>query len=363
MSELAYKPNWDETKEHFRAWWKRDGLVLSGWCGAPSNGELLEHVPAPPAKHTVEDDLTTPELRAHLEHYALVQRTYPADIMPLASSDIGPGSLALYVGGEPGFSNETVWFEPIWKNIENPEELPPIKFDPNNKWWKITEGTLKAHIARGKGKYLAGCPDLVENIDILSALRDPQTFMMDLILRPDWVKQKVSELNQAFFDAFDHVYEIIRDEEGGNAFQAFALWGPGKTAKVQCDAAAMISPDMFREFVAPGLKEQCAWLDYSMYHLDGTQAMCHLDALLEIDELDAIEWTPQAGIENGGNPRWYPLYEKILNAGKSVQAIGVGPDEVIPLLDAVGGKGMYILTRFDDPAHADKLLQGVEAYR
>ena len=68
-----------------------------------------------------------------------------------------------------------------------------------------------------------------------------------------------------------------------STFGAFGIWAPGKTAKLQCDASAMFSPDMFQRFVVPSLTEQCEWLDYSMYHLDGSQAMCHLDALLGID--------------------------------------------------------------------------------
>ena len=40
-------------------------------------------------------------------------------------------------------------------------------------------------------------------------------------------------------------------------------------------------------------REQCRWLDHSLYHLDGTQALHQLPALLAIEELDAIEWTPQ----------------------------------------------------------------------
>ena len=39
----------------------------------------------------------------------------------------------------------------------------------------------------------------------------------------------------------------------------------------------------------PALSEQCQWLDNSMFHLDGSQCIVHLDALLEIDALDAIE--------------------------------------------------------------------------
>jgi hypothetical protein len=156
---------------------------------------------------------------------------------------------------------------------------------------------------------------------------------------------------------------IISLPDGSATFGAFRLWGPGKTAKVQCDACVMFSPAMFRRFVVPGLTEQCQWLDNSMYHLDGTQAIPHLDALLEIDELDAVEWTPQAGIERGGNPRWFKMYERILNAGKSVQAIGVGKDEIVPLLDAIGGRGVYVMAASSSLSDAEEIIRLTEPYR
>ena len=96
--------------------------------------------------------------------------------------------------------------------------------------------------------------------------------------------------------------------------------------------------------MVPALTEQCERLDYSMFHLDGHQCTKHLDLLLDIDGLDAIEWTPDPQVPKGGNEKWHSMYRKILDAGKSVQAIGVKPEEVEPLLDAVGGKGMYIMT-------------------
>jgi hypothetical protein len=119
----------------------------------------------------------------------------------------------------------------------------------------------------------------------------------------------------------------------------------------------MISPPMFREFVVPYLDEQCAWLDYAMYHLDGTQAIPQLRNLLACEHLDAIEWTPQAGLPGGGSPRWYDLYREIKAAGKSVQAIGVAFDEVEPLLDAVGHEGMYVMTSAASEADARRLLK------
>jgi hypothetical protein len=151
---------------------------------------------------------------------------------------------------------------------------------------------------------------------------------------------------------------------GGNAFSAFKLWGPGKTAKLQCDASAMFSPQMFRRFVVPPLTQQCEWLDYCLYHLDGTQALQHVPALLEIEPLDAIQWTPQAGQPTGGNPQWYDLYRRIKQAGKGVQVFDIALEEVVPLIESVGPEGLFIITRSaPDQDAAERVVQVVERYR
>lgn len=357
-----WKENWEVTKQHFRDWWDHKGLVLGMW-GAPGGDVPHEHVNAPPDAGSVRAFYVDTELRARRNHHWLSQQAFPADVLPMADTNIGPGSLSLFLGSEPRFSPQTVWFEPCFHENENPEELPPFQFDEANKWWQVTQSTLEASVELGKGKYLIGCPDLIENVDILASLRDPQVLLMDMIERPEWVERKVAEINQIWFEAYQRIYEIIRLEDGSSAFGAFRLWGPGKTAKVQCDASAMFSPDMFKRFVVPSLTEQCQWLDNALYHLDGTQAICHLDCLLGIEALDAIEWTPQAGIEGGGNPRWFEMYKRILDAGKSVQIFGVGKDEILPLLDAIGGKGVYILTHFSSAREAEALMNKVDPYR
>jgi hypothetical protein len=361
---LAWKENWEQTKRRFIGWWNRGDLVvaINGYGGMPTDmpHEIVPEVPLPPS---IEAGYLDVENRVRRNHYNMSRSWFPAETVPVANTMMGPGSLAFFLGCEPGFSRETVWFKPSIQHVERPEDLPPLKFDPECRWWKLTEETHRRQMELARGKYLVAYPDLVENIDILSALRDPQQLMFDLIERPAWVERSMFEINQAFFQAVDRLYEIIRQPDGSSAFCAFSIWGPGKVAKVQCDASAMFSPSMFRRFVVPALTEQCDWLDYSVYHLDGTQAMCHLDALLEIESLDAIEWTPQAGIEGGGHPRWYDLYKRIRAAGKSVYAAGVRPEEeVIALLDAVGPKGMYLAVYCDNRRTVEDMLQRLEPY-
>jgi len=363
----GWKANWEDTQQHFIDWWHRRGLVLGGnpvaWDGlAQAQNDERAAVVDPGPAPDITFFYTHPEWRARSAHAQLARQRFPADVLPIAATDVGPGSLALYLGGEARLADDTVWYLPSI-DPEAPESSPPLRFQPESHWWKITEATLEACAELAQGRYFVGCPDIIENIDIVAALRDPQRLLMDMVERPDWVVEKVDEVNRAFFEVYQRVYDTIKLDDNSSTFGAFRLWAPGKMAKVQCDASAMFSPRMFERFVVPALTEQCAWLDYSMFHLDGHQCIQHLDLLLAIEPLDAIEWTPDPQVPSGGDPAWYPMYRKILDAGKSVQAVGVRPEEVVPLLDAVGGKGMYIMTSFEDEAQAAMLERAVEPYR
>jgi len=351
---LSWKPNWEETKGHLIEWWNGQGLAIGSW-GAPQAEAPHEAVTPPPSPgEDPRSGYEDTEWRARSSYAHLARGYFGADILPMAESDIGPGSLALALGSEPGFSRETVWFEPSFQDAPDVNALPPLRFNPDAYWWQVHERQLRRNRELGRGRYLSALPDLVENIDILSALRDPQTLMVDMIENPEWVLRSLREINQAFFEGYTRLYEIAREPDGSSAFGAFRIWGPGKTAKVQCDACAMFSPEMFRDFVKPALAEQCAWLDHAIYHLDGTQCICHLDHLLTIDSLRAIEWTPQAGIEPGTHERWFPLYKRILDAGKSVQIMGGGVGEIEPVLKAIGGKGVYILAWFNNQQEVEQ---------
>ncbi len=360
--ELSWKPDWPEARRHYVDWWNREGLVLSAW-GCPPRSTPRVPLTQPPAAEPPSRFFTDPAYRAACNHWRLAMGNFPGDTLPIADTMIGPGSLALTLGSQPGFSPETVWYEPTMMDDEAPEQRPPFAFDPDNRWLLIHEETCRRCADLGRDKYLVGIPDLVENVDILSALRDPQHLMVDMVERPAWIEEKMWEINEVWFQVYDRLYERVKLADGSSAFACFGIWGPGKIAKVQCDAAAMFSPAMFQRFVAPALTAQCEWLDHSLFHLDGTQCICHLDHLLAIEALDAIEWTPQAGIENGGSSRWYELYRRTLDAGKSVQIIGVRPEEVQPLLDTFGGKGLYIAVGVSSIAEYEALYELADAYR
>ena len=101
----------------------------------------------------------------------------------------------------------------------------------------------------------------------------------------------------------------------------------------------MISAEMFAQFVLPTIQEDVAWLKHSIYHLDGVGEIKHLDALLALDKLDAVQWV--FGDGQPGTMHWLDLYRRIQSAGKRMMLLGA-PDEILAAMEILGGKGAYV---------------------
>jgi hypothetical protein len=355
---MFWKDDWDEAKSHLEAWWRGEGFCVA--VTAPK-AEPWEELPAPPEPESLERRWLDPDWRTPAAVHWLSRTYFGGEAFPILATDIGPGALGTFLGSRPVLMPTTVWYDPC---LTDPEHHPPLRFDEGQEWWLRHLALVEEGLRVAEGRFLVGFPDLIENLDTLAALRGTEEVLMDLTDRPRWVKERLAEINEAFYQAFDRLYEFVGGPESGNVFGAFQLWGPGRTAKVQCDISALMGPDAFAEFVVPPLAEQCAWLDFSLFHLDGSQCLRHLDLLLGIEHLNAIEFTPEPGRPGGGSPHWYDLYRRILEAGKGVQAVGVQLHEVEPLLEAVGPEGLYLLgpaARTEEEARG--LLERVERFR
>ena len=278
-----------------------------------------------------------------------------ADILPVANTQLGPGSLAAILGGVFEGGEDTIWIHP------NPDFTDEIVFNPEHPNWILHKELLKACKAKANGHYFVGMPDLMEGLDVLAALKGTDRVLLDTVMQPEILEQQMQQINDIYFKVFDELYDIIREGDE-MAFCYFSSWAPGKMSKLQSDISTMISQDDYRRFVQPFIREQCQKIDYTLYHLDGVGAMHHLPALLEIEELNAIQWTPGVGEPQGGSPKWYDLYKKILAGGKSVMACWVTLDELKPLLDHIGADGVHLEMDFHNEKEVEQAMRIVEEY-
>ena len=332
----GYKVNMEAAKEKFRNYWAHKNTGRPLMCviarrpeveqysdGTPVEGGYLDQIcqgkyynmPEELKWKDMEDKYQNPQRIVDRYRYFCQTHAVLGESFPNLNIDFGPGSLASYLGSEIGFKEDTVWFN---KCLDGWDGVPKLTFDPENKWFKKHLQLAKDCQALAGDDFYVDMPDLMENIDVLASLRGAQDILFDLLDEPEMIGERIQEVTDIYYEYYDRFYDVIKDEEGGNAYTVFQIWGPGRTVKLQCDFSAMMSPEDFRKYIQPSLRSQSENVDHVLYHLDGPAAIKHMDALMEIEGIDALQWTSGDAGPDGTLPDWDVIYDKAIAAGKSI---------------------------------------------
>ena len=332
----GYKVNMEAAKEKFCNYWAHKNTGRPLMCviarrpeveqysdGTPVEGGYLDQIcqgkyynmPEELKWKDMEDKYQNPQRIVDRYRYFCQTHAFLGESFPNLNIDFGPGSLASYLGSEIGFKEDTVWFN---KCLDGWDGVPKLTFDPENKWFKKHLQLAKDCQALAGDDFYVDMPDLMENIDVLASLRGAQDILFDLLDEPEMIGERIQEVTDIYYEYYDRFYDVIKDEEGGNAYTVFQIWGPGRTVKLQCDFSAMMSPEDFRKYIQPSLLSQSENVDHVLYHLDGPAAIKHMDALMEIEGIDALQWTSGDAGPDGTLPDWDVIYDKAIAAGKSI---------------------------------------------
>ena len=277
------------------------------------------------------------------------------DALPTAWPNLGPELFSAFFGMEMEYTAETSWGIP---NLKDWSEAGKLKLSTDNCYWKKLLEMTDALLNAGRGKYYVGFTDFHPGGDAIAAFRDPMQLNIDLLVSRDEVKSLLRRINAEYFSAFDFYSARFRRAE-----QAFTSW-PGIVSSRKWyvpsdDFSCMVSKEMFDEVFLPGIIEECQHLDASIYHLDGPDALRHLDSLLEIKELNAIQWVYGAG--RGVASDWLHVYKRCQAAGKGIQ-LHIGFDELDTIASNLKPEGVWMSVAVQDRFQADAVLARVSAW-
>lgn len=266
--------------------------------------------------------------------------TFLAEAYPVIGHSWGgrgtPMTMAAYLGGKVNFAESTVWIDPViddWRKFE-------IRFDENNYWVRQSKKLMECQLKKSSGNFLVVMPDLGDALTVFSMLRGVEKLLMDIIEIPDVIKEKTSDFVKAWTDAHRFFHSLYKKVLPGDC--SWLLWAPGKTYACQCDFSTMISPAMFEEFVVPEIEELGKYLDYIIWHLDGPEEIKHLDTLLGLPEIKAIQVVPGAGRPPCTSPLWMPQMKKIQEKGKLVYAYAETEEELKTLAKGLLPEKLFI---------------------
>ncbi len=354
MSGLLYREDMGEVRKRLTIWWNGGDIGRPALQLYAPREKPLEDIPALPEPPGWVTGYSTSNFayRVNLSARACARTHYLGEAVPAVAPDLAPNCLALYLGCRGVESPGTVWCEPC---MAAPDDARFV-YDPDNFYWQFSLRLGREQLRLGRGKFLLQFPDLIEGLDTLAAMRGTEPLLIDLIERPDWVRRCLRQITDRYFHHYDILYDLFRDEVGGSVFWC---WAPGRMAKFQCDFSAMISPEMFRDFMLPVLNEMAERVSYCMYHWDGPGALCHHDHLLSIPKLKMLQWTAGDGHEPPWHPRWWPYFHKIIEAGRKVFIWCDAPEHLFALKREFGQgfKQFLISMGARSPAHAAEILR------
>ncbi|HNS48876.1 MAG TPA: hypothetical protein PKM61_05045 [bacterium] len=244
-------------------------------------------------------------------------------------------TIAYYLGGRVLFGPSTVWVEPVIRNWSDFS----VRFDPENPWWQHTLRYLEKAVELSRGRFLVCLPDFGDALTTLALLRGTENLLLDLMDNRSAVIRARDQFLQLWPEFHRACWDIYRRHLPGD--NSWLLWAPGRTYACQSDFSAMISPELFRELVVPEIEFLGGYLDYIVWHLDGPEMIKHLDILLDLPQIKAIQW-----VHGSGHPsvsHWLPLLKRIQAKGKSlVLSCTYGAEEKDILVRELDPVGLYI---------------------
>ena len=226
-------------------------------------------------------------------------------------------------------------------DFKGPDDIP--SFDPKSPWAAKAAEFIKAMAQRSAGRWPIGTTRMRGISDLLSALYGGQEFLFAMMEKPDEVKAVCEKLTEIWIGFGKLQLEHIPLYHGGVGSFYYNMWAPVGTIWHQEDAAALLSPELYDEFIRPYDEKIVDAFDGCIMHQ-------HPTGFVPTDFYLNMPFTClELHIDHGG-PSAEQLYEthiKIL-AKKPLLIWGDIPEKDLDwIFDKLPAKGLAVMTVVD----------------
>ena len=232
--------------------------------------------------------------------------------------------------------------------LDNPE-IPD--FNPDNPWVKKMIEFIPSLHAMSGGRFPVGMTLLRGISDLLSALYGGERFIVRMLEAPEEVKAVIRQLEQYWISFGKHLLDQLPGFHGGTGSFFYAVWTPGKTIWFQEDAAALLSPGLYEEFIFPSVKEIIEAFDRSVIHLHPSRFI-PAGHLLETD-IDAIELHRDIGGPTAKD--LHGTHHMILEKKPLIIWGDLTGEDLDVILSELPAKGLLVIPVVKDKVEAKKI--------
>lgn len=350
---ITRNPDWENAQKRLEAFWNNE--IIDRPC-------IQIYAPAPESDFADIGPITDcdyearwndPEIVFHNFRSKYMRTRYLGEAFPVLYPK-WPGP-ELMLGSNVEYDLNTIWVKP---GVETIFDLDMHRLSIEHPVVNSFLKKLSYCAEHVNGEAFIGMPGMGNPGDTIATVCGYENLLVDLVEEPDEVMAVESKLTTFWKCMYDKVYNATTQYIQGSCGWLPA-WHPGRSALIEFDMAAMISPEMFRLYL-PHLLERAEYAEKSIYHLDGPDALIHLDTILAQKEFDAIQWEP--GVASKNILDWIPVMQKIQAAGKGLYIAGprYSPKAVLELLKKLKPEGLIVPLSVSSVEEGEQFLEIIE---
>jgi hypothetical protein len=183
----------------------------------------------------------------------------------------------------------------------------------DNPWFDLYLAFTERLVKWSQGRFPVGQPILRGISDMLGALLGQTEMIYAMYDEPEQMAGLASDATELFLSVVKQQFARIPPFEGGYSIGFYHVWTPGRCIWFQDDLSALLSPGLFSQFIRPNNQAICSGYDFSAMHLHAASFQ-HLDAILQLDQLKAIEINKDVG--GPSIKAMLPVFHKVVRQGK-----------------------------------------------
>lgn len=341
--ELEAKPDFEVAMKRIYAWYEQEMIDRPPIRFSAHNEDFsFKEVNSKKTWKSLKDRWFNAEFQIDSYMESIKGKKFYAETFPVFWPNLGPAVYAAFYGTEMEYQEVTTFSIPFVKNWD---DISKIKLNKQNEYFKKIEELTFSALERCHGKFMVGFTDLMPGMDCVAAWRNPQQLCIDLCMDPEKVKQLGELASRDFHPIYDHFDDILKKHK-----QLSVTWmGIPSFEKMHipsCDFSAMISTEQFEEFCLPIIHHEVKGITHNIFHLDGKGVARHVDKILHMKEINAVQWVQGMGRDTS-LLQWIPLLKKIQSAGKSL-VLDVQINELEDLIRTMDPKGLMLCISADE---------------
>jgi len=260
--------------------------------------------------------------------------------------------LEAMLGIQVQVGNESIWAKEGGFDYQNIDKLDLSK---DNPWRRKYLEFVAALQDRYGDRYPVGQPILRGTSDMVAALRGSQQMIFDLYDRPEEYQRLAGICTAFFIELVQDQLAITRPFRGGYEVEQFTLWAPGGIVRMQEDASALFSPDLYVKYLREEDQRVASSFPYNVIHLHSSSLLL-LDRIVEVEALKCIQINKDQG--GWGVPKMLPLCKMVQRKGKRLLIRGkLDREDLAHLRKDLSPEGLYLQIVIDSPSDTKQFAE------